>query len=170
MCISWDIVPYKCWNHLLSLHSHDITCKPAQSCKRILWFVTACNKSHWLCLSLTLPNDYLCQDLSGHCVLCCAVPRQPWPALVSLSRASTSGATSQKRAPLEISVFPLLIASTLLHCRVQPKATFSVGKHSLSRSLFPKCWVEDSTDMGSHHTALSRTAYSSVSTHVIRPV
>lgn len=165
-------MPYKCWNHLLSLHSHDITCKPAQSCKRILWFVTACNKTHSLCLSLTLPNDHLCQDLSGHCVLCCAVPRQPWPALFSFLYLDLAPQEPHARkghlwkSGHSHFWWPVCYFTVLF----QPKTTSSVGQHSLSRSLFPKCWIEESTDMGSHHTGLCRTAYSSVSTHVIWPV
>lgn len=50
----------------------------------------------------------------------------------------------------------------------QPKTTFSVGQHSLSRPLFTKCWVEGHTDMASPHTGLCRTASSSVCPHVIQ--
>lgn len=90
------------------------------------------------------------------------------PEVLSSSRASTSRATGQNRAPLEFRGLPLLIASVFFTVLFEPKTTFSVGQLSLSRPLFSKPWVEGCTDMGSPHTDCCRSAYSSVCTHVIQ--
>lgn len=58
------------------------------------------------------------------------------PEVPSLSRASTSRATGQNRAPLEFRGFPLLIASVFFTVLFQPKTTFSAEQLSLSRPLF----------------------------------
>lgn len=140
------------------------TCKAAQSCKRILWFVRACNKAHSLCLSLTLPNDHLCQDLSGHCALLCS----PWAALTclrfppSLEAASPEPQVRTGHLWKSGGSHSWLPACSSLSC-FNPRQLLVPDS-----SLFPGLSSQSCTDMASSHTALCRTAYSSVCTQVIQ--
>lgn len=92
-------------------------------------------KTHSLSLSLTLPNDHLCWDLSGHCTLHCTISGQPWPALVSFLICSPHlRSQCQKREPLEVRGLPLPTASMLFHCPVstQDKNFYCWATHFLS--------------------------------------
>lgn len=87
--------------------------------KGTLGFAKTCNKSHSLCssecLSLALPNDHLCWDLSGHSTAHCAFAGQPLTALTLLPHLHLASQEPQVWkgcfALMEIRRLPLLVTS-----------------------------------------------------------
>lgn len=115
--------------------------------KGALGFAKTCNKSHSLCscerLSLALPNDHLCWDLSGHSTAHCAFAGQPLTAFTLLPHLQLASQEPQVRkgcfALTEIKGLPLPVTSVFaVQFQPQMRRVFGVGQNTFRQVSVPK--------------------------------